>query len=263
MRYSLTDVKRSMPQAKAKKDALWVKMWVRQLSYPLSALALNFGLTPNQISIISIIDTIAACFLICTKNDFLIIVGFILLNLFILFDCIDGTMARTLKKASYMGEFYDAIGGYTICALSLFAGGICALNTGNVLYVKNLEFLALFSGLGSICNIFSRLIYQKYLICEFYAKYRMKQEIKREYDEIKTDERPKMSLTLIYFQIDRQFGTGGLFPPLLLLFYLINAIDIIIVLYSIYYILLNIISVIVFSVRASKFDRVYSDILNY
>ena len=37
MKVTLDDVKKSLPKEKGRKDAIWVKLWVRPISYPLSA----------------------------------------------------------------------------------------------------------------------------------------------------------------------------------------------------------------------------------
>lgn len=255
MNYTMTDVKNSMPKIKATKDALWVKMWVRPLSYPLSALALNLGITPNTISVVSIIDTLIACVLMCFNNKISIIVGFVLLNLFILFDCMDGTMARTLKRSSYMGEFYDAVGGYTICAFSLLAGGVCAYQTGMTCYINNdIMFLIVLPAVASVCDVFARLIYQKYTVSELVANYKKGLSLHRENDDYETVEKAKISITYLRNEIDRQFGTGGFFPPLLAISYFAGFMDVVVIIYSLYHILAWVAVAVIFCRKATIYD---------
>lgn len=254
MKYTYADVKNSMPKEKAARDALWVKLWVRPLSVPLSFVALNMGITPNTISVVSILDTILACVLMMSGNNTLAVIGLVVLNLFILWDCMDGAMARTMKRASYMGEFYDAAGGYTICAFSLLAGGVCAYYSGNVMLFTSVEALILMSALGSICDVFARLIYQKYTVSEIVANVKMNKPIERENDSFET-EKPSFSLTYLRNEFDRQFGTGGFFPPILMLSYFLRVMDIVVILYSLYHILAYVAVMVIYCRRATNFDK--------
>ena len=57
-------------------------------------------------------------------------------------------MARTLKSNSYMGEFYDAMGGYTMCAFPLLSIGLCAYHTGrniilNLVHIESRFFFSI------------------------------------------------------------------------------------------------------------------------
>ena len=253
MKYSYKEIKDSMPPNKANKDAIWVKLWVRPLSYPLSWLFLNLGITPNTVSVISIIDTLLACIFMSLPDSRYIFIGFILLNIFIVFDFMDGTMARTQKKASYMGEFYDAMGGYTMCAFTLLASGICAFNSGKTFWLTNGIALIIIGSLGSICDIFSRLIYQKYTANVMIANSKMNKPISRENDSF-YEEKPSFSIKYLRLEFDRQLGIGGFFPPLIFISYLYNFMDIILILYSLYHILAYIAVTILFCRKATVFD---------
>ena len=259
MKITYADVKKSMPKEKAEKDAVWVKIWVRPLSYPLSYFALKMGLTPNSISVMAILDALISCILMSVGDDILAVIGLVLINLFILFDCMDGTMARTLKSNSYMGEFYDALGGYTMCAFSLLAAGICAYQTGRTFFfVKDAQYLIAIGAMGGITDIFSRLIYQKYTANMMITNSRMGKPITRENDMFYT-EKGSFSLTYVRLEIDRQFGTGGLFPPFLLLAYFVKALDIVVILYSLYHTVAIIAVMYMYCRKASAFATANRD----
>lgn len=254
MKYSLYEVKVSIPKMKAKRDALWVKLWPRPLSYYLTVIALNIGLTPNTISVLSIVDALIASVLISINNPHSIIIGLILLNFFIEFDCIDGMMARTLKKNSYMGEFYDALGGYTMCAFPLLAVGICALNTKRIkINLASTYILIIIAALGCICDILSRLIYQKYTSNEIMSNLKIGNEIKRENDSFYKKQK-KISITYLRLFIDREFGIGGFFPPLVVLAYIVKCLDIIVILYSLYHILAYVAVMYIYCRKATLFE---------
>lgn len=255
MTFTLDDIKKSMPREKARKDSIWVKLWVRPISYPLSWLALRLGIMPNQISVVAIIDALLSAVFLSVNNSLFIIGGLLLLNLFIVFDCMDGTMARTLKKASYMGEFYDAMGGYAMCGFSLLGTGICAFNSGRNLFFDNGVYLIVFGALGSICDIFARLVYQKYTANVMIGNYKLGKPLLRENDSFYSGEKQKkINITYLRLEIDRQFGVGGIFPPLLLLSYIFSFIDVIIILYGLYHLLAFVFAMFLFCRKASKFD---------
>ena len=254
MKVTLDDVKKSLPKEKGRKDAIWVKLWVRPISYPLSLLALKLNISPNQISIVAIIDAVLAAVFMSINNSFFIISGMVLLNLFIVFDCMDGTMARTLKRASYMGEFYDAMGGYTMCAFSLFGAGICAYTSGKNLLFDWEVYLIVIGALGSVCDIFARLIYQKYTANTMMENYKMGKVLMRENDSFYSKEKEnKLSITYLRLEVDRQFGIAGFFPPLLMLSYIFSFMDIVLILYGLYHLLAFVVAMGLFCRKASRF----------
>ena len=253
MKYSVKDVKRAIPIEKKKRDSIWTKIWPRPLSYYFSAFLLNIYVTPNMVSVISIIVAILASVFIGINSEGFIIAGLILLNLFIEFDCIDGMMARTLKSNSYMGEFYDAMGGYTMCAFPLLSIGLCAYHTGRNIILNDGEILLILAALGCICDIFSRLIYQKYTSNVMIADSKNGRELIRENDRFYS-EKPSFSITYLRLLIDREFGVAGFFPPIVLLAYIFKFIDCVVIIYSIYHILAFLIALILFCRKASLYD---------
>lgn len=258
MKYSVKEVKKAIPVEKKKRDAIWVKIWPRPLSYYLSALLLNTCVTPNMVSVMSIVVAVLASVFIGIKSEVLIIVGFILLNLFIEFDCIDGMMARTLKSNSYMGEFYDAMGGYTMCAFPLLSLGLCAYHTGRNIILNDCEVLLIMAALGCICNIFSRLIYQKYTSNVMIADSKNGRELLRENDSFYS-EKPSFSITYLRLLIDREFGIGGFFPVIAFLSYIFKFIDCVVIIYSIYHVMALFIVFILFCRKASLYDKTVSN----
>lgn len=252
--YTLNNVKTSMPKEKAREDSIWAKMWVRSIGNLLAWLCIRIGISANQVSVVAIIDVWLACILMCTNSIPFIILGIVLLNLFIVFDATDGTIARTLKKDSYMGEFFDALGGYTICAFSLLAVGICAANTGKVMLINNPIFLVACGALGSISDILSRLTYQKYTANTMIANYKMGKPIYRENDVFYTDNK-KLSFTYLRLKIDREFGVGGFFSLLVLVCYFTDTLDLLCILYTIYHLLAYLVVTVVFCKKASNFGK--------
>jgi phosphatidylglycerophosphate synthase len=254
MKYSIKDVKSATPVEKVKSDSLWLKMWVRPATYPLAALCLNMGITPNTISVVTIIVTVAAFILMCINNPICMVVGLFVMNLWIVFDCMDGNMARTLKQNSYMGEFYDAMGGYTVCALSLLGAGILGYHSGRNVFEFFGAYLMPIGAMGSITDIFSRLVYQKYTANSMIADAKRGREIVRENDTV--SQLPnKLNILYIRSRVDKELGPGGFFPPILLIAYFVKTMDIVVVFYTLYHVAALVVILYIFCRKATRYDK--------
>lgn len=137
----------------------------RPLSYILTIPFLYTKLTPNTISVLSIIPLIVG-FLLCyignSQEFFLYAWGcFFLWNLL---DGVDGNVARYKKQFSVMGSVFDAMSGYVAMLLAFFGWGVIAShNTGlfqDIISIPNDLYIVL-GALSSVFAIFPRLIMHK------------------------------------------------------------------------------------------------------
>ena len=122
---SMTPAKRAM----AKNDifAFYVG---RPLSYALTIPFLYTNLTPNAISMISIVPAVLGFIAACaTRSKTGMIVSWILFFMWNLLDGVDGNVARYRKQFSKMGSVYDAMAGYIASALMFYAAGIMAAHS--------------------------------------------------------------------------------------------------------------------------------------
>jgi len=76
-----------------------------------------FKLTPNKISILSFFfAAVGFCIFFLSTNAVTILLGCLLCIIFMVMDCMDGTLARVLKQKyqieNPLGEFFDAFVGY-------------------------------------------------------------------------------------------------------------------------------------------------------
>ena len=251
MQYTLEEVKQSIPEGKKREDALWTKYVIRPLSYYGTVLLLNLKITPNTVSVAAVLDVLAGFILMCIDNRTCLIWGVILMNLFLYLDCLDGNMARTKKQSSYMGEFFDAVG-----ALSLIATGVAAYYTTEILPQQYKYLLVLMGALGSVADIFSRLIYQKYMNNYFMAEFKRGQMvIKRENDVFYEKNVNRKSLTYIRLKIDRELGVGGSFEILMLVFAVIGLLDVFTILYSLYHIVGLFGVMVLYMVKAVTYEK--------
>ena len=162
----MKDIVSSLPEEKVKQDGIWTRFVLRPISFPVSWLTLNMGLSPAFVSYFSGVLAVAggALFAWPMENVYPYIpaypclagIGIILLNIFSVLDCVDGNMARVLKKAGPWGGWADAVMGF-IAYTSVF------FSTGIYLFWKTgLPEVLLAAALTSSANLLSRVAYQMY-----------------------------------------------------------------------------------------------------
>jgi phosphatidylglycerophosphate synthase len=102
------------------------RVFHRRLSRPLSRLALRWGVSPNAVTVMSLIAGLAAvwCFWNCTPGQAL--VGIALYALAVVLDHADGEVARLGLRESRWGARLDVIVDTAIHALLLVALGVTA-----------------------------------------------------------------------------------------------------------------------------------------
>ncbi len=137
----------------------------RPISYLLTIPFLYIGISPNVISLISIIPLIIGFVLIyVATNKAMLILGWFLFFLWNLLDGVDGNVARYKKLFSPLGSVYDAMSGYVAMVLTFFAWGIAAAHFGGILdcFIKiNPEVYIIIGALSGIFVIFPRFIMHK------------------------------------------------------------------------------------------------------
>lgn len=250
MKYSYKQIKQSLTTKKNRRSSFWVQLWVRKISFPLTYLFINTGWTANMVSLFSWAVILVAAIFLCIDNFAFMLVGVILTNFWLVLDCVDGNIARCKKQNSFMGDFYDAIAGYGPFAFTTIGIGFAAYHT-SFLVDKEYGFLfILIAAVGAITNLYTRLIHQKYLNCFFVAKNTLK-----ETDEITLkDTENKRSFAYIREQIDKNFGVSGLFMIWLFVALLTNTFDLMLVIYSLYYLVSFIIVIYLYCRKATLFE---------
>ena len=157
---SMTPEKRAM----AKNDIFAVYIG-RPLSYALSIPFMYTNISPNAISMISIVPAVfgflAACY---AQSKAGMIASWILFFMWNLLDGVDGNVARYKKQFSKMGSVYDAMAGYIASALMFYAAGIMAAHSNGPLVKGGLissEALVICGGLVAIVDMLPRLVMHK------------------------------------------------------------------------------------------------------
>lgn len=96
----------------------WVdRFFNRPLGRPLSKLLVRTRLSPNQVSLISILIGLVSAWFFAQGN---FLAGALIFQLCAIIDCVDGDLARALFKQSRLGKWLD-LGGDQVVHFSVFA----------------------------------------------------------------------------------------------------------------------------------------------
>ncbi|MCD6050628.1 MAG: putative sugar nucleotidyltransferase and phosphatidyltransferase (bifunctional enzyme) [Verrucomicrobia bacterium] len=101
-------------------DGLVDKVFNRPCGRPLSKLLIHTPVTPNAVSIISILTGVVAALFFAQGDSRSIIIGAILFQISAIIDCVDGDIARAVFKESPLGKWLD-LAGDQVVHISVFA----------------------------------------------------------------------------------------------------------------------------------------------
>ena len=137
----------------------------RPISYVLTIPFLYTKITPNQVSIISIIPLLLGFVImyIASKNLGYSI-GWLNFFLWFLLDGVDGNIARYRKQFTRLGSVYDAMAGYVAMVLAPFAWGVAAShhpgNFQNMIGIP-LDLYIILGAMSGVFVIFPRFMMHK------------------------------------------------------------------------------------------------------
>ncbi len=170
--YSWGEIVRSLPKKKNSKSSLWVKWIIRKLSFPFTFLFINLGFSAWGASVLSIFVALAGCAALCVDSALWRAVGVVLVELWLVMDCVDGNIARVKKASSPMGGCIDAFSGYFITAFVFFSVGVAACYSTR--FTEHAGLWVAMGGLSSAFGLLARLIHQKYTCCVLESQKREK-----------------------------------------------------------------------------------------
>lgn len=230
----------------------------RPLGFLLTWLSIRIGLTSEAVSWISGAVGLAGFYCLVSGDAELFSTGIGLLLLFNLLDCVDGSIARTMKTENPYGRFLDSICGGIIDLISWCIIGAAAFRYPNLTFWQEpfgygpLFWLVL-GFTTSYLNIFHNYMERTF------------DELLRKYWEQPFGEENEGSVTVLPLAkigastdtqikkilriINNNLRVRETQYILVLVAYLVNAIDIPILLYFFYYLSQNILLIIVYSRR--------------
>ncbi len=227
-KYTPKYFKNELPEWKRIKDPFTSRIFYRPLSFVTSSVAANIGLTANTVSYLSIFIALIACVLIIIPDRLCNIIGSIFVNIWLLSDCTDGNLARSVKKQPF-GTFADSVSSYILVAFLCTSIGLSTYFNGGLLVSKECIWIVLLGCLASSADTLMRLVYQKYKSTE---RDLIDNKFLKEEKEKRTDETQTNSLVV---RIESDFGVGGILPILVLLGIIFNILDLVVIYCFVYY----------------------------
>lgn len=225
--YSLKKIIKSLPAKKNSKSSLWVKLIVRKLSFVFTYLFINVGCSAWGASIISVLVATVGSFCFAIDNSLSRVIGVILIELWLVLDCVDGNIARVKKTSSEMGEFIDALSGYYVTGFVYFFVGIAAAYTTK-LFSEYAFLMIVLGGVSTIAGLLARIIHQKYT----YSIMVINQMNSQKHNDTPEKEvENKKSVQYIRSRMDKEIGISGLFMPFLIIALIFNLFDIFTIFY--------------------------------
>jgi|TARA_B100000315_G_scaffold198584_1_gene190200 phosphatidylglycerophosphate synthase len=120
----------------------------------------NKSITPNQITVFSIIISFVSAYFFSLGSNISCLVGAFLLELFYIFDSVDGQLARAKGLSSHGGKYLDIFCNFLVPPVVLFGVGIGVLKTGYTSFV----FYSLWLGCYALLILQVIELLQTYLI---------------------------------------------------------------------------------------------------
>lgn len=218
-KYDYKFFKDGYPDWKKKKDSILVRNVFRPISFCTAAFAANHSISANQVSFLSMIIAIASAVLYLFENYTCHIVGAFFVIFWMVMDCTDGNLARSVKKQSY-GDFADGISSYVLINFLFIALGMAAYRTGGLLFEKNSVWIVFIGALAASFDSLARLVYQKFANTEN----ELEKDGKLKATEKSTVDQQK-GIRAIYRRFTREVGLNGLFLPTILICTIFNWLD--------------------------------------
>jgi hypothetical protein len=119
------------------------------------------GLSANTVSYMSIFIGVLATLFYYFDSHVMHIVGAVFVNIWLLFDCIDGNIARCVKKQPF-GVFADATACYILLAFLYTAIGYAVYMDGGLVFSQGNIWIIVIGSLVSTSDIVMRLIFHKF-----------------------------------------------------------------------------------------------------
>lgn len=223
--YNYSFFSKSIPEWKKKKDPLIARLVYRPVSFLISSFCANHGVSANAVSYFSAIIAFIACFLISINNFVANIIGAVLVNFWLILDCVDGNLARSVKKMPF-GEFADGASSYILVAFLGLSLGINTYYNGGC-FLNSLNFYSIIIGaLISIFDSLTRLLFQKFKVEEMKIN-PMLTEV-----NMSTDTEKNVS---VVERIQEVFGIGGWLPIFVLFGVIFQALDLVLIYCLVFY----------------------------
>ncbi len=134
----------------------------RPISYVLTVPFLYTSMSPNLISLLSIIPLLVGFALFYSaQTKCYLYIGWLMYFIWNLLDGVDGNVARYKKQFSKMGSVFDAMSGYVAMVFTFFSAGIAAAHFNVSSINITPEMYIILGAFSGIFMIFPRLVMHK------------------------------------------------------------------------------------------------------
>lgn len=106
--------------SKSEKEAWYAGKIIRRISIYFTILLLKTPITPNQVSFVSIASGLVAGYFFSLGDYLYMIIGAISLHFWVIFDCVDGEIARYKKTMSTSGKYLEDMNHYIVFPFTFF-----------------------------------------------------------------------------------------------------------------------------------------------
>lgn len=222
MRFPPRYFREGLPEWKRRKDPILSRFVYRPVSFLLSSLFCEAGLSANVVSYLSALVALVACLCFVLGAS---LAGAVLINVWLLLDCTDGNIARCVRREQY-GDFADSMSSYICIGLMFACMGYSAYFSGGVVFDIGDPRVIFVGALAGSCDSLSRLLYQKYL------------NTSREQGfNASRGENPEREggINRVRMKVDAYVSLGGFLPVIVLLAVLFGFLDLVVVLWAAYY----------------------------
>lgn len=238
------------PLWKRKKDPLLTRLFYRPFSFILSSGVAYLGISANTVSYSSIFIALLSFIFFIIPDYICTLIAAILVNVWLLMDCIDGNLARCVQKQAY-GEFADSLGSYALVALMGLGMGVSVYYAGGYYFQAGDITIVILGAIASISDTFSRLTYQKFKTVSYDLH---KTGIIPEIEDKRRD--PNQS-TSFQVKVENELGIGGLLPAFVLIGTIFHFLDIVVIYCFCFYGASCLAVLLIYTKRAIKSAKAY------
>lgn len=219
--YTAKYFRESIPEWKWKKDPLIARLFYRRVSFYLSSYCANRGVSANSVSYFSIIIALLSCVCYFIDNHYIHIIGAVLINLWLVLDCVDGNLARSVKKQPF-GEFADAVSSYLLIAFIYISMSLCVYFEGGLVFNEKNIWVVILASIATVSLLLTLLINSKFNqgMNEYHISFLGEENYKEPV------RKGKMPTKIEH--IRETLSIGGILPALILIATIFYAVDVII-----------------------------------
>ncbi len=222
MKISIDDIR-----DRYEKGWLWTYYVRRPISFYLAKFFLIFNISANKVTVSFLIIGVIGSLLFAAGDYSMFIIGALIIELAIILDCVDGSIAR-VKGSTTLGRMLDIWSGKIVLALSAYMLGIGLSKMDNLTTISILKII-----MPSINNdifIYIGSLVMFVILFAGFARYSWR-VLSKNIEDLKA----VPNKNVVIRGIENIFGYSGAYPITLLIAAVLNMLDIFLILMAVIY----------------------------